>query len=322
MNLLVKISILAVFTAFLVSGTHAIPTNGGLYRRVFHPFNPLTNAQRLAQGLALKKPERRVPGVVYARASPTPTSNSLDPTPSSDTPSGPTESSSVSATPTPTESAPASSSDSASASSSDSTTPSATPSAPTSPSGPQPTPCSGTVIRGFIRATANDGSLDGFVSADTNSFGEFASTSSASQALIVTTCLEGSGPVELTMENAATTQTLLGFVKGFADTDDNLSPGSFNYAYLAAVSHTPVGPAQPVPNSFTSLPEPSESTVWLFDGSNLSAQWVNTDGTSLNPVILYVRGSDAFTITGDEAQFSATFGQSPAVTFSLVPLES
>jgi hypothetical protein len=75
----------------------------------------------------------------------------------------------------------------------------------------------------------------------------------------------------------------LGGVVGFANTDNNISPGSYQYSYLAGVLDTPEGPATANDSTYsdaTGLDESSESAIWSFDPSTatLSPQWINEDG--------------------------------------------
>ncbi|KAI9065001.1 hypothetical protein FKP32DRAFT_1568776, partial [Trametes sanguinea] len=113
----------------------------------------------------------------------------------------------------------------------------------------------------------------------------------------------------------------LGGVVGFANSDDNLRPGSSNYVYIAGTSSVPAGPPQPAPNAFTAasgLAEDVESTFWtLTDGSGaLVPTWLNTDGTPApepGTTLVYVPSGDAFALVGDLAAFEAQFGPATPV---------
>lgn len=65
MQLLFKLTAFAVFAALFV-GTEAVPAANALHKRSrVQPVNPLSNAQRLAQGFVLKRPQRRTAGEFF-----------------------------------------------------------------------------------------------------------------------------------------------------------------------------------------------------------------------------------------------------------------
>ncbi|KAI0093453.1 hypothetical protein BDY19DRAFT_923782 [Irpex rosettiformis] len=327
MTPLLKLITFTLFAA-LFSGIGAFPTANGLHKRSqFLPLNPLTNAQRIAQGFVLKPPQRRTPGRIYARVSPTPTdvvpqspltsSQSViatpsDPASSSAAPSS-NESSSIPAPPTSSSALPSSSSASSSSS------PSATPTAITCPA-------RSTFMRGYIKAVSQDGATTiGYVSASTNPFGEFGLASNVESALIFNSCKPSIGLMDLTIENAPTvSQPFLGFFKGSASTDASIGYSSANYMFLGGVQHTGVTAPQNLDTSFksgTSLP--SESTVWTLDIFNrFATQWINPDFTSPVTSLAYVPADDVFILTGNFNKFTSTYGSATRVTLSYVAIEN
>ena len=64
----------------------------------------------------------------------------------------------------------------------------------------------------------------------------------------------------------------LGGISGFANSDYNIVPGSYNYIYLGATAQTAPGAAPAVsPNTFTiatDVPEAIESAIWSIDLSS------------------------------------------------------
>ncbi|KAG8910074.1 hypothetical protein FRC01_006561, partial [Tulasnella sp. 417] len=115
----------------------------------------------------------------------------------------------------------------------------------------------------------------------------------------------------------------------FASTSDDLSPGSFNYAYITGTTQTPPGSPPSTEdnnNSFTTattIPERSESAVWKFNPGtqDLSAQWINTDGSRPKTHLVYYAPDNVLIITGDVAAFQRNFGTdgNPPVTLTCVP---
>ncbi|KAI0812264.1 hypothetical protein BC629DRAFT_1589054 [Irpex lacteus] len=332
MQLLFKLTAFAVFTALFV-GTEAVPAANGLHKRTHvQPVNPLSNAQRLAQGFVLKRPQRRTAGRLHARVSATPTDSA---TPSSSiasesaTPTDPASSSSVSATPTdPASSSVASSSASASSSAPSSSASPSSSSPASSSAAPSATPSTfscatgKTLLRGHIRVQAQDNSFNSYLSATPNAFGEFGGTTNAiDEALIVHGCKPYVGLIELLFENAVgVTQPYLGFFKGFASTDASISYNSYNYMFLGGVQHTPVSSPETHDTSFGE-DLPSESSVWMLDSSNrFNVQWINPDYTSPVPSIGYEAASQSIFITANFAQFTSNFGAATHVNLIYVPI--
>lgn len=122
-----------------------------------------------------------------------------------------------------------------------------------------------------------------------------------------------------TLNGPNATYPYLGGIVGFASTNDDLAPGSANYAYLGGTTFTAPGAGPTAgPNSFsdaTAVPEKFESSIWSIDGSNvLTAQWVNTNLSPVPAHIMLI--GDVLAITGDVAAFSSAFGgQEVALAF-------
>ncbi|KAH9884496.1 hypothetical protein C8Q73DRAFT_749420 [Cubamyces lactineus] len=195
------------------------------------------------------------------------------------------------------------------------------------------TPCSLPQVSGLVQINdAASGSSIGYLSRAANSFGEYGLTTDASAALSVTLrrCDSLTDPFELGALNGLANYDNVGGVTGFANTDDNLGPGSGNYVYFAGTNSVPRGPAQSAPNAFSQAsgrPEDVESAIWTVP-DNVAADaptplvpsWVNSDGSvASDAVIAYVGSSNAFVITGDVTAFSSRFGTVQTVTFTFVP---
>lgn len=126
-------------------------------------------------------------------------------------------------------------------------------------------------------------------------------------------------------------------VSGAVNTNNNFSPTSYNYAYIAGTGQStsiaiacvfferamlnaalaPYGvPAVSGPNSFdaaTRRTDRIQSNVWALGSDNqLTASWVNLDGSRINTVIVRsVSGSeDNFIVTAGYSQFVDMFGPS------------
>ncbi|OSC97279.1 hypothetical protein PYCCODRAFT_1419807 [Trametes coccinea BRFM310] len=185
-------------------------------------------------------------------------------------------------------------------------------------------PCSLPQETGRIRAVGLPGDI--YVArTDANGFGEYGMTDDPSQALSVVLhrCTSNSDPFQIEAVNGIAAYPYFGGVVGFANSDDNLGPGSSNYVYIAGTSSVPAGPAQPAPNAFTAstgLAEDVESTLWtLTDANVLVPTWINTDGTAAAPgtTLVYVQTGGAFALVGDVAAFVAQFGPAtPVVSVS------
>ena len=179
------------------------------------------------------------------------------------------------------------------------------------------TPCTGTV-----KVTDTDtNTVLGYVSTQWNSFGEYGVTNNPSQYLTVSFD-PGSAPFDITATNGPNASyPLVVGIQGYASTNANLGPGSFNYAYLGGGTATPANsPALNQPNSFTAatgISEGIESAIWsLGSGNQLLPQWVNTDNST--PATYLVLAGNVLVMTGDTTAFGNTFGSSPDVGLNLV----
>ncbi|KAI0073092.1 hypothetical protein K474DRAFT_1667031 [Panus rudis PR-1116 ss-1] len=185
-----------------------------------------------------------------------------------------------------------------------------------------PVPCP--TVSGVIAASI-EGQGPGYVAAAPNIYGEYGFTTNVNAALRVSvkTC-EGE-PAQITSSNGATAFPDVGLVTGFANSNADLSTGSYNYVYFAGVTQTaPGSPPQTAPSSYsaaTGLPASVESAIWNYDSSSqaLTPFWVNTDGSLPAVSTLYAAGDNVFIVTGDVDDFRANFGTLPAATFRVVP---
>jgi hypothetical protein len=86
----------------------------------------------------------------------------------------------------------------------------------------------------------SDGSALGYIYKVGNAFGEYGITSDENQAVHVTFSAPADGsPFDLSATNGIVGDLpRIGAISGFASTDDDLHAGSFNYAYLGAVSQS------------------------------------------------------------------------------------
>ncbi|KAG8983041.1 hypothetical protein FRB90_006353 [Tulasnella sp. 427] len=115
----------------------------------------------------------------------------------------------------------------------------------------------------------------------------------------------------------------VGAVPGVFSTSEDLSPGSPNYAHLTATDHTapgspPVGGATSY-SDITGITADHESAIWGYNAATqeITAQWINTDGSA--PPTHIVFGSGAFYLTSDPSKFNRLFQWNlPTVTFTCV----
>jgi hypothetical protein len=153
----------------------------------------------------------------------------------------------------------------------------------------------------------------GYVSGDQNGFGEYTVVPTTSGALNVTFNESSSSPFDITINNPFDSNySDFGGVTGYANSSPDLGAGSANYSYLAESAATAAGatPAN-VGNSFTDytgIPEDSESAIWSVDTATgeLTAQWINTDGSS--PATNMAFSEDTLVLTGDLGAFEGEFG--------------
>jgi hypothetical protein len=161
----------------------------------------------------------------------------------------------------------------------------------------------------------------GYISGAQNGFGEYTVVPTTSGALNVTFNESSASPFDIAINNPFDSNySDLGGITGFSNSSPDLGSGSFNYSYLGESAATAPGatPAN-VGNSFTDatgIPEDSESALWSVDAATgiLSAQWINTDGSS--PATFAAFTQDALVLTGDLGAFEGAFG-GDTVEFSI-----
>jgi hypothetical protein len=182
-------------------------------------------------------------------------------------------------------------------------------------SSPSNVPVSGVVKVTRVDTGAQVGYIaNTYVSPSTQRFGI---TTNIGQALTVafTTLAGPNNVVETNGPDGA--HPFLGFVVGPADSDNDLGSGSFNYILLTGTSPTTSGsPPAAVGNSYDS--GDSESMVWTYDSSSLTAQWVNTDGSHPSTTLWYLPSANGLVAVGDPTSFSASFPGGFAVSFTIV----
>ncbi|KAI0773027.1 hypothetical protein BD413DRAFT_611956 [Trametes elegans] len=189
------------------------------------------------------------------------------------------------------------------------------------------TPCAVSQETGTIRVAPPGLPPKGYVArAPRNGFGEYTLTGQEGDALVVVLlrCDAGSEPFEIRTLNGIADYTLFGGVVGYGSSDDDLAPGSLNYAYLAATISVPPGPAQPGDNSHSAAsttPRDVESALWTLGADRaLVPHWVNADGRTARAVhVVDVARADALALTGDVAAFAAAYGPAAELVFEFVP---
>ncbi|KAJ3545282.1 hypothetical protein NMY22_g2501 [Coprinellus aureogranulatus] len=195
---------------------------------------------------------------------------------------------------------------------------------PVSPPNPEPTPeplCTGRT--GYIRAHAGSPSpSDPWLSRNMNAFGEYGTTTSLTNALTVTLCGD-SGVFSIWATNSPIADLpFLGGISGLVNTNDNMSPSIYNYAYVGGTVQTGNSLlAVSGDNSFsraTGYSRKIESAVWSIGSDNaLTTSWVNSNGARVNGVIIHVSGTDdSFTFTAGYSDYVDQFGPSPIWNFS------
>ncbi|KAI0643524.1 hypothetical protein C8Q79DRAFT_928637 [Trametes meyenii] len=189
-----------------------------------------------------------------------------------------------------------------------------------------PTPCALSQATGTIQVNGAPAAAAGSYVAGANAFGEYTLGNDAAAALevVLLRCDSNTEPFDIRSgANGIAAYPFVGAVSGFANTNDDLGPGSFNYAYIAGTSQVAPGPAQRAPNAFsasTGAQNDAESAIWTLGPDNaLTPTWVNTDGAEVAAgTVVYVASEDAFALTGDVGAFEATFGTAIPVTFTFV----
>lgn len=191
----------------------------------------------------------------------------------------------------------------------------------TSTSTPSPTPvapvCTGRA--GYIRTHAGSRSEDDpYLSRSMNAFGEYGTTSGRDNALKVVLCGD-SGAFSVWAPDAPIADlAFVGGISGAVNTNDNMSPSSYNYAYLGATVQSANGsPAVSGDNSFsraTSHSRNIESSIWsIGEDDALTLSWVNTNGARVNGVLIHVVSGteDSFVFSAGYSAYIDQFGPSP-----------
>jgi len=181
-----------------------------------------------------------------------------------------------------------------------------------------------------ILATDSNGNVIGFISPSWNGFGEYGTFqgSSAGALVLSFSYIPGSSSnLDCTAVNSPSgAYPFFGAIDGFGSDTDDLAPGNPNYVYIGGTTQTPAGstPASGG-NSFaaaTGYDESVESAIWSYDpvSQAITANWVNTDGSTVPTTIIYADGDEnALALTCDYGAFSSVYGAFPAVTFACVP---
>ncbi|RPD58549.1 hypothetical protein L226DRAFT_561711 [Lentinus tigrinus ALCF2SS1-7] len=165
--------------------------------------------------------------------------------------------------------------------------------------------------------------MAGYLSASVNAFGEYGTTTDEFQALSVVLC-QSTGVHDIYVQNGLADYPWLGLISGAVNTNDNMSPSSYNYAYVGGTARST--PAVSGDNSFTGATGNArkiESTVWSLGSDNtLTASWVNSNGARVTGVIVHVVSGtdDAFVITAGYSDYVDMFGPSPIWSFKFIPL--
>lgn len=181
----------------------------------------------------------------------------------------------------------------------------------------------------ILAKTVAGGTL-GYVSAAFNQFGEYGLFQGAQDGALAVSFPDMTGSssrTDMYADNSPSSMhPFVGAINGFSATDNNLGPGSYNYAYLGGTSQTPSGsPAVAGENTFymaTGIDGDYQSAVWNYDANTqaITAQWVNTDGSAPPSHILYANDENqALVLTGDVGALLGACGASyPEITFSCV----
>ncbi|KAJ7592775.1 hypothetical protein C8J56DRAFT_482559 [Mycena floridula] len=175
------------------------------------------------------------------------------------------------------------------------------------------------VKKGHLKAYDSKNHLVGYVAASLNEFGEYIFTQHSSQSLKVEVHEDSEGTmIALNPPNPA--YPLVGGITGFASTDNNIGPDSFNYGYFGGVKSSPHGKPSNVGNTFTtatSIQESSESVMWkLNSNGHVTAHWTNVDGSRPHTYLLNTKGILAF--TGDLKSFRDAFGPATHIILKFV----
>jgi hypothetical protein len=110
----------------------------------------------------------------------------------------------------------------------------------------------------------------------------------------------------------------LGAVVGPSSTSNDLG-NDYNYDLFTGTNYSAPGavPAA-IGNAYSG--QDAEASIWQIDGSNnITAQWINTDGSAVNAVIWYLASANGLGLTGNFADFDAAFPGAVQITLKYVP---
>jgi len=181
---------------------------------------------------------------------------------------------------------------------------------------------------GVVQVLDSSNNVLGYIAKDLGNAGaQYVYNPSITNALAVTfqTDQTGSGTqLDINAVNSNPSWPFLGLVQGREDTDSNLSPGSYEYLYLAGVANPGTQPGdspQSISNSyFIGAPRTAETAVWTFDITTgvLTPQWINTDGSS--PAEQFFTQSTGLYVGGSQDAFHSRFpAPVTAISFKFIP---
>lgn len=198
----------------------------------------------------------------------------------------------------------------------------AAPRAESSPLPPSTTKCN-------VLAKNVDGSVIGFVAAAFNKYGEYGLFQGSQDGALEVVFSDAPGSqMDMYANNApSSSHPFVGAISGFASTDDDFGPGSYNYAFIGGTSQTAPGSAAvPGENTFfmaTGFEGNYQSAIWGYNPTSqaITAQWMNSDGSAPPTQILYANDENqALCLTGDAGALrSAAESNYPEITLTCVP---
>ena len=170
-------------------------------------------------------------------------------------------------------------------------------------------PAKASTVTGDL-AVYKNGTLIGYVSDVYDGQNSFTYTANIASALEVQVNTSSSAPFSVLSVNHPGTNLYFGAVGGSGGY--NFSSSSDGYAYLTDTGLTAAG-ATPTSTS-TDLQSlgynaPAESTIWSFNGNTLGAQWVDANGTVVDPVtVFYDPTVNYLGITDDLSGYNSAYG--------------
>jgi hypothetical protein len=179
---------------------------------------------------------------------------------------------------------------------------------------------------GVLQVRGASGNMVGYVGAIRNSYGQYGFTTNPALRLLVSfTYTPNDNNVNIAISDPS--YSILAATVRPPSTNNDLGPGSYNYAYLTgARSAVPAGsPAQDAPNTYTDstgVPADSETSIWAYDSSTgvVSARWINGDGSVASTQIAYNPRDNLLVLVGDLTSFNNYFhALYPPATVVLVP---